>query len=134
MLVEACGSAAKYELLQLDKGNTEIPSQSVLRKIKSQEKIKHIQPVNIKEFNTDFLNNLITLANSYESTIDQGYIKKISVYPDFILHLCLFESLKCINLLPSHRRIMHLDATGSLVCIPKRNNRHQVNQYKRGYY
>ena len=120
--IDAAGSCAQFELQQHSNEIENIPTQSVLRQIKSQEALKKITPKEIKFTTADYCDNLNLVKYAYNTSIDGGYIQDIGVNP-FYMHLYLNESLECVHKTPKSERILFFDATGGLVNIPNKNNR-----------
>lgn len=96
--------------------------------------------VEIKETQTkysfDFLTNLLSVAEAYRSQIRgnkiEGYIQRISMYPSLQISLFTEKQFEAIHKTPINNRILHFDATGSLVCVPQQNTKNLFNDgYRR---
>ena len=88
-----------------------IHSQSVLRKIKSQE-------LSRERLNSDSWLDIVSTKKTYDISIQgniiNGYIQSLSRKP-IVIHLYSEEQILLLKLFQSKRIFLHLDATGSVV-------------------
>jgi len=93
-----------------------LPNEEALRKAKSE--INTMDNVS-----TCWITNLIAAAEMGKSTIKgkhlNGSIRRMDLFPNFILHIHTEQTIKCIEHIKEHVRFLHIDATGSLTRIDK---------------
>ncbi|CAF1137911.1 unnamed protein product [Brachionus calyciflorus] len=88
------------------------------------------------KYSSDFYTNIITVSETYRGCIIgnkiNGYVQEVSTYPSLKLSIFTEKQFESINKTPEKNRILHFDATGSLVSIPQQYTKNLFNGgYKR---
>ena len=127
MVLENDGSSKKtrFVMLAADEDDENIPSEEVLRQIKHQEANATNELKKFRELNQvtkTAINNLdwYNLLKATAAGMSYSNIETLRDFPYFEMVLIMSKQLECINYVPQEDRIIHFDATGCLVDIPKR--------------
>ena len=127
MVLQNDGSSKKtrFGMLAEDEDDENTPSEEVLRQIKHQEsnstkELNHYRELN--HVSKTEINNLdwYSLLKATAAGMSYSYIEALRDFPYFEMILIMKKQLECINFVPQVNRIIHFDATGCLVNIPKR--------------
>lgn len=110
------GSAINYADYLRGCGVKNVPDVDVFRKIVSEQ-------LNEDIVSTCWIANLLEAAESAANFIKykkiRGFVQNISIYPSLLITIYCEAQLKLIHSIPIQRRLVHIDATGQLVYIPK---------------
>lgn len=137
--LNANGSAKKFsELLAYE--SESVPTCDALRKMKSDKKASEFDIADeLSDFNKiDWYGRLNAVAYSYLSATSalserqiNGFVQDAKNIPQFCMHLYSYEQLECVNKVDRKYRFLHFDATGSLVSIPQKYQKHDNFSFKR---
>ncbi|CAF1085883.1 unnamed protein product [Brachionus calyciflorus] len=88
------------------------------------------------KYSFDFLTNILSVAEALKVNIRgnkmNGYIQQVSIFPSLQLSLFTEKQLEALNKTPMNNRILHFDATGSLVSVPQQYTKNLIaSGYKR---
>ncbi len=111
----------RFEMIAQNKPIEDIPSEEVLRQMSYEDKHKF-------DLAKDWRDNLIATSITSQTHLRghniNGFVRKIVVEQDFAMFLHCQEQVDSVKSVPKQFRVLHTDATGNLVNIPK---------YKRDY-
>jgi hypothetical protein len=111
----AGGSAYDYYTKQIAIDENP-PSINVLHKALSQRKNKNV-------ISTNWIFNILHSSIAYEKSLKgeklHGYIQQLSIFKEFNMILHSETQLLCLKNIPYQHRVIHIDATGQLVRIPR---------------
>ena len=77
------------------------------------------------------LNTYSSMRATIPATVLPGYLQTLLIIPQLQIHLYMQIQLECIKSVEPDRRILHIDATGSLVNLTKRNLKETSVSYNR---
>jgi hypothetical protein len=90
---------------------------------------------NRESISTDWYNNLLTHATTLNATVDgkkiNGFVQYVSNYPSLFIVSYMEKQLDCVRVTDYHKRFLHIDATGNIVCIGKKFTKHQHRDHNR---
>ncbi|CAF1113260.1 unnamed protein product [Brachionus calyciflorus] len=121
------GSASAYVLYKKSK-NEPVAEVDVYKKIISQFK-------DTDKISMDWYSNTIAASTACEGFLQSkklnGYVQNLTTFPSFSMFCYIFKQMECIKATSYKKRILHVDATGSLVKIPLRYTKNQGTEFNR---
>ena len=108
------GSSKAFCDTMIGRGVKDVPDVQVIRKIVSEQ-------LNENVVSTCWITNLISAADMSKSIIKgrqiNGSIQTLEIFPDLTINIHTEKQLKAIDRVLPYNRVVHIDATGSLVKV-----------------
>jgi hypothetical protein len=136
LITKSQGSSKAAKIKMHGEGMNDIPSQDVLRKIKSENNYKFEKQlqkqIGENQFESDKLDwfarlkltsqiiNNLTVSDKLKEKKIKGYVQSIDDFDGFHFITFIQEQLEIIHKVKPEDRIMHFDSTGGLVKINSR--------------
>ena len=116
ILLNEGGSAKSYYDSQVGQNLTNVPSQEVMKKCVSEFLNKDMVSTN---WITNILHQQELCKVLLKGKYLNGYVHDLEIADQFSMTLAIESQYEALHKLPFQRRIMHMDATGRLIKIPK---------------